>query len=122
MNLKSLTIEINGSFYWRLALAMAAICLVMISAESAFATGTSASAGDDVIGGTLCKIANNLTGNIARAIATFAIFAVGVGLFMGRMQWATAAATAAGVAIVFGAPQLVAWVSGDSDNKCATGS
>jgi len=58
----------------------------------------------------------NLSGGIARGIATIAIFSVGVGLFLGKLNWGIAAATAAGVGIIFAAPKLVAFLSGDAAN------
>jgi len=60
-----------------------------------------------------------LSGGIARGIATIAIFSVGVGLFLGKLNWGIAAA---GVGIIFSAPKLVAFLSGDTDNQnCDTG-
>lgn len=84
--------------------------MVFSIADFAVASGNT----NDVIGNTLCGVVNNLTGGIAKSIATLAIFAVGVALFMGKLNWGTAAMTAAGVGIVFGAPKLVAWIGGSS--------
>ncbi len=75
---------------------------------------------EDVIGNTLCRVTDALTGGIAQAIATMAIFTVGVYLFMGKMQWGTAAATAAGVGIIFGAGKIVEWITGGESGTCAT--
>ena len=51
-----------------------------------------------------------------------AIFSVGVGLFLGKLNWGIAAATAAGVGIIFSAPQLVSWLAGDNaDDQCIDG-
>jgi type IV secretory pathway VirB2 component (pilin) len=69
-----------------------------------------------VVGQTLCRLVANLSGGIARGIATIAIFSVGVGLFLGKLNWGIAAATAAGVGIIFSAPRLVAFLSGDAAN------
>jgi type IV secretory pathway VirB2 component (pilin) len=82
-----------------------------------FINTTGEVAAEDVIGNTLCNITSALTGQIASAIATMAIFTVGVSLFMGKMQWGTAAATAAGVGIIFGSSKLIAWITGDSENQ-----
>jgi type IV secretory pathway VirB2 component (pilin) len=80
-----------------------------------------AKSGNDVVGATLCRLVANLSGGIARGIATIAIFAVGVGLFLGKLNWGIAAATAAGVGIIFSAPKLVAFLSGDvSNSTCPT--
>ncbi len=95
---------------------------VLACSEAAFATGGSAAAAvaNDPVGATLCRLTTNLTGNIAKAIATIAIFAVGVGLFMGKFQWGTAALTAAGVGVIFGSAQLVGYISGSAINSACT--
>ena len=90
-----------------------AIPILSISNEVVFATATAATA-NDVVGSTLCTIVNNLKGGIAKSIGTMAIFAVGVGLFMGKLNWGTAFVTAAGVAVVFGAEKLLWWLGGST--------
>lgn len=109
----------NKDFYWRVLTTLCFACAIISSCDAAFASG------NDVIGDTLCTLVNNLSGGIAKAIATMAIFAVGIGLFMGKLSWGTAALTAAGVGVIFGAGKLVAWLgsgSGTSVNSnCPTG-
>ncbi len=115
MNSTKFQIELNADLVWRLVLLFSAICVILTSAEAAFAAAPAA--GDnDVVGQTLCRLVANLSGGIARGIATIAIFSVGVGLFLGKLNWGIAAATAAGVGIIFSAPKLVAFLSGDADN------
>ena len=42
-------------------------------------------------------------------------------LFLGKLNWGIAAATAAGVGIIFSAPKLVAFLSGsDANSNCPT--
>ncbi|MES2214643.1 MAG: TrbC/VirB2 family protein [Pseudomonadota bacterium] len=104
-------------FYWRL---MAVFCMgavILASSDAAFAAATSNS--NDVIGQTLCRVTQTLTGNIAKSIATIAIFVVGISLFMGKVNWGTAAMTAAGVGIIFGAGKMVSFISG-TDSVCST--
>ena len=120
MNFSNFHVEINADLAWRLLLLFAAMCAIMAASDAAFAgtTGTD----DDVVGQTLCRLVQNLSGGIARGIATIAIFSVGVGLFLGKLNWGIAAATAAGVGIIFSAPKLVAFLSGNSENQnCDTG-
>ncbi len=117
MNSTKFQIELNADLIWRLVLLFAAICVILTSAEAAFAADPAPVAADnDVVGQTLCRLVANLSGGIARGIATIAIFSVGVGLFLGKLNWGIAAATAAGVGIIFSAPKLVAFLSGDADN------
>ncbi|KAF8818826.1 TrbC/VirB2 family protein [Rickettsia endosymbiont of Cardiosporidium cionae] len=76
--------------------------------------------GTDVIGDTLCNLISNLQGTIGKAIATLAIFAVGIGLFLGKASWTIAATTAVGVGIVFGAGQIVDWLNIGTVASCTT--
>ena len=116
MNSTKFQIELNADLIWRLVLLFAAICVILTSAEAAFAAAAPAAEENDVVGQTLCRLVANLSGGIARGIATIAIFSVGVGLFLGKLNWGIAAATAAGVGIIFSAPKLVAFLSGEADN------
>jgi len=115
MNLSAFQIELNRDLVWRLFMVLFAISIIVVSCDAAFASN------NDVVGDTLCRLVSNLSGGIARGIATMAIFAVGVGLFLGKLNWGIAAATAAGVGIIFSAPKLVAFLSGSDDNaNCPT--
>ncbi len=121
MNFTKFHVELNTDLAWRLFLLLAATAIIVSASDAAFAVAPSA-ADNDVVGQTLCRLVANLSGGIARGIATIAIFSVGVGLFLGKLNWGIAAATAAGVGIIFSAPKLVAFLSGDSDNaNCETG-
>ena len=124
MSLEKLNIEVNSDLIWRVFLMITSIFSILMMSDVVLATQTPATgsgsstsaANNDVVGETLCRLVANLSGGIARGIATIAIFAVGVGLFLGKLNWGIAAATAAGVGIIFSAPRLVAFLSGDADN------
>lgn len=117
MNFSKFHIELNTDLVWRLFLLFGAFTIILTSSDAAFAASD-----NDVIGQTLCRLVENLSGGIARGIATLAIFSVGVGLFLGKLNWGIAAATAAGVGVIFSAPKLVAFLSGDDANEtCETG-
>lgn len=121
MNSTILNFQKSDDFYWRVLLCVAMVCSILIVSNDVYAGNNDANS-NDIIGQTLCRLVQNLTGGIARAIATIAIFSVGVGLFMGKLNWGTAAATAAGVGIIFGSAQLVAWLSNNNENaNCPTG-
>lgn len=122
MNFSSFRVEVNTDLAWRMFLLFSAVCAIIAASDTAFASASADAAKNDVVGQTLCRLVSNLSGGIARGIATIAIFSVGVGLFLGKLNWGIAAATAAGVGIIFSAPKLVAFLSGDADNaKCDTG-
>ena len=112
----------NKDFYWRVLTTLCVICAIISACDVAFANAATAASGD-VIGDTLCALVNNISGGIAKSIATLAIFAVGIGLFMGKLSWGTAALTAAGVGVIFGAGKLVVWLGGSDASgasNCAT--
>ena len=70
---------------------------------------------------TLCIIVVALTGGIGRAIATIAVVVLGIGLFMGKLSWPVAAATALGIGLIFGAATIVNWVQGTTGSAtCGT--
>lgn len=115
MNIKSFYMEIDSEVIWKLCLTFCVIAIIIASSDVALAAG----AKNDVVGNTLCRLVANLSGNIARAIATIAIFAVGVGLFLGKLNWGIAAATAGGVGIIFSANKLVGFLTGqEADAAC----
>jgi type IV secretory pathway VirB2 component (pilin) len=114
MNIKDFYIEVDNDFVWKLFLLLCVIGLIIASSDVAFASGDAAGSKYDVIGDTLCRLIQNLSGNIARGIATMAIFSVGVGLFLGKLNWGVAAATAAGVGVIFSAGRLVNFIAGSA--------
>jgi type IV secretion system protein VirB2 len=58
----------------------------------------------------LCNVITLLTGNIARAVAVIAIVVVAIGLFLGKFSWGVGLATAIGIAMIFGASNVVDWL------------
>jgi type IV secretion system protein VirB2 len=49
---------------------------------------------------------------ILTPIAVIAVMGLGVGAWFNRISWSWAAGGALGILLVFGAPQIVAWVRG----------
>ena len=66
----------------------------------------------DPLACTLDRIQSSLTGSIGKGIATIAIVALGIGLFLGKLSWGLAIATSMGVGMIFGAANIVNWLSG----------
>ncbi len=89
-------------------------CELAIAATTTPTNTSSPTTTSDPIGDQLCAIVKSLSGNTAKSISIIALFAVGFGLFMGKVNWGVALTTAAGVVIVFGAGTLVAWLAGTS--------
>lgn len=68
-------------------------------------------ASGDAIGTVLCTIVGALQGTIGKAVATIAIVVLGIGLFLGKLSWPLAVATAIGIGMIFGASEMVTWIS-----------
>jgi type IV secretion system protein VirB2 len=49
---------------------------------------------------------------ILTPVAVIAVMSLGVGAWFNRISWSWAAGGALGILLVFGAPQIVAWVRG----------
>jgi type IV secretion system protein VirB2 len=86
-------------------------------------TPTSSGGSGDAIATVLCTIVNALQGGIGKAVATIAIVVLGIGLFLGKLSWPLAVATAIGIGMIFGASELVGWIStgtgGSGAGACA---
>jgi type IV secretory pathway VirB2 component (pilin) len=90
---------------------------VLVSDASAQST-TLASVNDNILVTTLCNMMKIMTGNAGKAIAAFAIVAVGVGFFTGKVSWGLLIGVTAGVAAMFGAPTIVSAISGKTAFDC----
>jgi type IV secretory pathway VirB2 component (pilin) len=66
----------------------------------------------------MCNIMRITTGNAGKAFAAFAIVSVGIGFFTGKVSWGLMVGVAAGIAAMFGAPQIVSAISGTSAVDC----
>jgi type IV secretory pathway VirB2 component (pilin) len=80
--------------------------------------GGNQSTDNDAVGGVLTKVSCSLTGTWGKAIATIAIVALGIGLFLGKLSWGLAISTAVGVGMIFGAAQITQWLGGTSAIAC----
>jgi type IV secretion system protein VirB2 len=73
----------------------------------------------DEISRVLCRVINQLQGGIGRGIATIAIIVLGIGLFLGKLNWTVALATAIGIGVIFGAGTVVNWLSPGAGAACS---
>lgn len=83
---------------------LALALVTMIVPDFAFAGGGGSG---DTIANVLCEVVGWFTGNVGQGIATLAIIIVGVGALMGKVSWGMAIIVGIGVAVVFGATQIV---------------
>lgn len=106
MNNKSLdhldTLKSVGMLFFIVAIFYVILPNVAFAEDSGGPTGISK---------VLCNVVAQLQGGIGKAIATIAIIVLGIGLFMGKLAWPLAIATAIGIGMIFGASSIVAWVS-----------
>lgn len=77
-----------------------------------------AAAGDNAIANVVCNVVKQLTGPIGQAISTVAVIFIGIGLFMGKISWGLALGIAIGMAMLFGAENVVGWISGNTGLTC----
>ena len=60
----------------------------------------------------MCNALRVVTGSAGKTFAAFAIIATGIGFFTGKVSWGLMIGVTAGIATMFGAPSIVAAISG----------
>jgi type IV secretory pathway VirB2 component (pilin) len=110
----ALTHEKMMTLVWCLVLTYAAF---LVPADAlAFSGGYTGTESDSsVIGDLLCNVAGWFSGTVGKGIATLAIIVIGIGALMGKVSWGMAIIVGLGVAVVFGAPQIVNELGGDTN-------
>jgi type IV secretory pathway VirB2 component (pilin) len=68
----------------------------------------------------ICNAFRIATGSAGKTFAAFAIIATGIGFFSGKVSWGLMIGVAAGIATMFGAPSIVAAISGTTVNTQCT--
>ena len=67
----------------------------------------------------LCNALRVVSGSAGKTFAAFAIIATGIGFFTGKVSWGLMIGVTAGIATMFGAPSIVAAISGqDTKTSC----
>ncbi len=94
-----------------------AVVPVLVDAHAQGST-VNATTNSNILVTTLCNMMKIITGNAGKAIAAFAIVAVGVGFFTGKVSWGLLVGVTAGIAAMFGAPTIVSAISGTSAYNC----
>ncbi len=90
--------------------ALTFVLLVIVSDKSFAANGAFLSE--------MCNVLNVVTGSTGKIIASVGIAAVGVGFFTGKVSWGLLIGASSGVGLMFGAPTMVAALSGTSYYEC----
>ena len=97
-----------------------AILPVLNSAHAASGSSISANANQNALVDTMCNALKLVTGNAGKAFAAFAIISLGIGFFTGKVCWGLMIGAAMGIAATFGAPTVVAAVSGKDSFDCGS--
>ena len=89
-------------------------------AEEAYAQSSNEDASFSLSSNSLTRVMCNalrlVTGSAGKTFAAFAIIATGIGFFSGKVSWGLMIGVAAGIATMFGAPSIVAAISGQTAN------
>jgi len=103
-------------------LSISTLAILVSSTSSANATVTDASynISSNSLTRVMCNALKIVTGSAGKTFAAFAIIAVGIGFFSGKVSWGLMIGVAAGIAAMFGAPSIVAAISGqNTDMQCS---
>ena len=105
------------TLFWQASLLVVLAAFVVMMPDLALAN-----ASDTRMGNVLCSVARWFTGNTGKGLATIAITVIGVGALLGKVSWGMAMIVGIGVAIVFGAAQIVNTMGagGSSTQNCST--
>ncbi len=98
-------------------LAVAPVIVPVLSSD-VFAATYTADVNSNQLVTTMCQAIKIVTGNGGKAFAAFAIISVGIGFFTGKVSWGLMIGVAMGIAAMFGAPSIVAAISGTSVGDC----
>lgn len=90
---------------------MLALVVLALMPHAAFAQTANAQGGDPITGA-LQWMQGILLGPVATSLAVMAVAGVGFMMLTGRMNWRYGGTVIIGVFIIFGAPRLVASISG----------
>jgi type IV secretory pathway VirB2 component (pilin) len=98
------------------------LLLVLLVPAVGYCQTTAAAAKDfnETVGKVACAIANVVSGNIAKAIATIGIVFLGAKAFIGKLDWATVLIASLGVFIVFGMVPLVSTITSFGGEQITT--
>ena len=102
-------------------LAVAPVAIPVIATDAAAQSTNYASTSQlnsNVLVDVMCNVLRIITGNAGKAFAAFAILSVGIGFFTGKVSWGLMIGVAAGIAGMFGAPTIVAAITGTSKFSC----
>ena len=85
------------------------------SGDSSYTPASSTgSYGGGAIGDLLCQVVYWFLGSLGQGIATLSVIVLGIGALMGKVSQGTALTTMVGISVIFGAPNIVQELTGQS--------
>ena len=108
-----LNLKLSADNCWQLCLLFCLTAALMLAPDLSSASST-----DDGISTVLCLIVTKLTGPIGKAIGMIALVVLGIGVFMGKLQWQLALSIALGITFIFSAGKIINWLSGTGTSSC----
>lgn len=113
-------INISSLMVWQLFFTFCLVSTILSLPLESLASSLTASNSAGGIASTMCRITHSLTGPIGKAVATIAVVVLGIGLFLGKLSWGLAMATAIGIGLIFSANSIVNWLGGSSAASCSS--
>lgn len=93
---------------------------VCVTAATNGGTPVEGNSNDNALVDSMCNAMKLVTGNAGKAFAGFAIISLGIGFFTGKISWGLMIGVAMGIAGMFGAPTIVAALSGKGAYDCGS--
>ncbi len=108
-----LNFKLSSDNAWQICLLFCLTAAILIAPELSFSSSS-----DDGISNVLCTIVTKLTGPIGKAISMIALVVLGIGIFMGKLQWQLALSIALGITFIFSAGKIINWLAGGGSASC----
>ena len=109
-----------------LIVALSIVVMTIVSSPSVLLAGA-ASTNDTMLAKIGCRAIKLMTNEVVVIIGTIALFALGIGAFLGKVSMMVFLTTAAGLALAYGAPGIIDYIanegntSGDTSATTLTG-
>lgn len=104
------------SLSWQICFAVMLSAAVVLAPDFANA----AEGANTPFGKVFCTVVGWFTGNTGKGLATIAITIIGIGALLGKVSWGMALIVGTGVAIVFGAGEIVNEMGAGANSECST--
>lgn len=111
-------VHLSRYFYDQRETMGAAFIILLLCGAVVLLPGFAFAAGDNPVGQVLCDVVGWFQGPTGRAIGTLAIIIIGILALMGKVSWGLAIMVVLGIALVFGASELLDLIATDDPEGC----